>query len=169
MTSESLRHFVDAVNQVQDRLERTILIENPSRLLAFRDDSFSEPDFLIELSKRSGCGLLVDVNNILVSATNLGFDASSYVDEIAAARVGEIHIAGHTIQKDPDDGAETAIDDHGSLVTEECWGLLERLLATTGPLPVLLERDNNVPAYSELVAEAARADRLLLPEFANAA
>lgn len=169
MTGDSLRHFVRSVDEVQERLGRAILIENPSRMLAFRGDSYSEPEFLLELSKRSGCGLLVDVNNILVGATNLGFDPAAYIDEITAAPIGEIHIAGHTVQVDPDDGARTAIDDHGSPVSERCWQLLERLLVRTGPLPILIERDNNLPDYDEVVAEAARADRLLIPELANAA
>ena len=169
MTAESLSHFADAVDRVQERLKRPILIENPSRVLAFRGDSYGEPEFLVELGRRSGCGLLVDVNNILVGATNLGFDPDAYVDAIAGARIGEIHIAGHTVEVDPDDGARTAIDDHGSPVSDECWQLLDRLLARTGPLPVLLERDNNVPPFAELAAEAARADRLLVPELARAA
>ena len=169
MTSDSLRHFVRSVDEVQERLGRAILIENPSRVLAFRGDSYSESEFLLELSRRSGCGLLVDVNNILVGATNLGFDADAYVDEIAAGRIGEIHIAGHTVEIDPDDGARTAIDDHGSPVSEQCWALLERLVAKTGPLPVLLERDNNLPSYAELAAEAARAERLLALELRRAA
>ena len=169
INSDSLRHFVRSVDQVQERLGRAILIENPSRVLAFRGDSYSEPQFLLELSKRSGCVLLVDVNNILVGSTNLGFDPDAYVDEIASGPVGEIHIAGHTIEVDPDDGARTAIDDHGSPVSERCWALLQRLLARTGPLPVLLERDNNLPSFAELAAEATHANRLLALEFSRAA
>lgn len=169
MTGETLRHFVRAVETVQQRLKRVILIENPSRVLAFRGDSYGEAEFLIELARRSGCGLLVDVNNILVGSTNIGFDPDQYVDALAGAPIGEVHIAGHTVEVDPDDGARTAVDDHGSPVSEECWALLERLLEQTGPLPVLLERDNNVPAYAELAAEAARADGLLVEEMANAA
>ena len=169
MNSDSLRHFVRSVDEVQERLGRAILIENPSRVLAFRGDSYSEPQFLLELSKRSGCGLLVDVNNILVGATNLGFDADAYVDEIASGEIGEVHIAGHTVEIDADDGAVTAIDDHGSPVSDQCWALLERLLANTGALPVLLERDNNVPTYAELAAEASRANRLLALELPRAA
>jgi hypothetical protein len=169
MTAASLRHFVRSVEQVQERLKRAILIENPSRVLAFRDDSFSEAEFLLELSRRSGCGLLVDVNNILVGSTNLGFDPAAYIDAIGAGSIFEIHIAGHTVEVDSDDGARTAIDDHGSPVSDECWHLLERLLARTGPRPVLLERDNNLPSYDELTREAARADRHLSAELARAA
>ena len=169
MTGESLNHFVRSVERVQERLGRQILVENPSRVLAFRGDSFGEAEFLVELARRSGCGLLVDVNNVLVGATNLGFDPVSYIDDIAEAPIGEIHIAGHTLEIDPDDGACTAIDDHGSPVSNECWSLLERLLERTGELPVLIERDNNLPPFAELTAEARRADRLLVEELANAA
>lgn len=169
MTAESLRHFVRSVDQVQQRLGRSILIENPSRALAFRNDSYSEWEFLLELAKRSGCGLLLDVNNILVSSINLSFDAHEYLDSIADGPIGEVHIAGHTIEVDPDDGARTAVDDHGSPVSPECWTLLQRLLAKTGPLPVLLERDNNVPSYAELAAEAATAEGLLVERLTNAA
>lgn len=169
MTVESLHHFVRSVDQVQQRLGRSILIENPSRVLAFRNDSYSEWEFLLELAKRSGCGLLLDVNNILVGSVNLGFDPQEYLDAIALGPIGEVHIAGHTIEVDPDDGAPTAIDDHGSPVSTECWALLHRLLAKTGPLPVLLERDNNVPGYAELAAEAAIADGLLVERLTDAA
>lgn len=169
MTGATLRHFVRSVDAVQEHLKRPILVENPSRVLAFRGDTYSEAEYLIELARRSGCGLLVDVNNVLVGATNLGFDANAYVDALPAALVGEIHIAGHSVEIDPDDGARTAIDDHGSPVSEECWTLLDRLLSRIGPRPVLLERDNHVPAYAELVEEAMRADRLLSGELAHAA
>jgi uncharacterized protein len=169
MTAQSLRHFARSVERVQERLGRTILIENPSRMLAFRGDSYSEAEFLIELARRSGCGLLIDVNNILVGATNLGVDANAYVDDIAGAPIGEVHIAGHSIEVDPDDGAEIAIDDHGSPVSEQCWILLERMLAKTGPLPVLLERDKDVPSFATLAAEAAQADRLLMKELVDVA
>lgn len=169
MTTESLSHFVRSVEQVQERLKRQILVENPSRVLAFRGDSFGEAEFLVELARRSGCGLLVDVNNILVGATNLEFDPVAYIDEVTAVWIGEIHIAGHTIEIDPDDGACIAIDDHGSPVSNECWSLLGRLLERTGALPVLVERDNDLPPYAELAAEARRADRLLVEELASAA
>jgi hypothetical protein len=161
MTATSLRHFAEAVEQVQERLKRTILIENPSRVLAFREDSYSEVEFLLALARTTGCGLLVDVNNILVGSTNLGFDCANYVDSLAGAPIGEIHIAGHSVEIDQDSGEKTAIDDHGSPVSQECWALLERLLAMVGPRPVLLERDNNLPSYCELASEAMRADQLL--------
>ncbi len=168
MTSESMTHFTSQVDRVQDRLARRILIENPSRMLAFRGDTFDEPDFLGELSRRTGCGILLDINNIIVGALNLGFDAVDYVDRIDANSVGEIHVAGHSVEEHPD-GAQIAIDDHGSPVSEQCWALLARFIARAGPRPVLVERDNAVPAYAELAAEVARADRLLTCEMADAA
>lgn len=169
MHGASLAHFARSVDIVQERLKRPILIENPSRVLAFRGDSYSEPEFLSALVRRTGCGLLVDVNNILVGATNLGFDADTYVDALPVGAIGEIHIAGHTVEVDAQDGSLTAIDDHGSPVSDACWMLLGRLLSRSGPKPVLLERDTNLPAYDELVAEAMRADGLLRGELADAA
>lgn len=161
MTLASLRHFTAEIGQVQDHLQRQILIENPSRQLAFAQDVYEEPDFLNELCTRSGCSLLLDVNNVIVSATNLGFDPVAYVDAIPASLVGEIHVAGHSIERH-EGGALLAIDDHGSPVSEQCWALLEHFLARAGPRPVLVERDNDVPGYAELAAEVARADGLTM-------
>lgn len=168
MTSATLSHFAREIDRVQDRLGRSILIENPSRVLAFRGDEFDEPGFLCELAARSGCGLLLDINNILVGAINLGLDPHFYVDSIAPGLVGEVHVAGHKVERH-EDGARTAIDDHGSPVSEECWRLLERFLARSGPRPVLVERDNDVPPFAELAAEAQRADAMLTREIRNAA
>ncbi|MEO7603132.1 MAG: DUF692 domain-containing protein [Sphingomicrobium sp.] len=168
MTGASLSHFAREVDRVQNRLGRRILIENPSRVLAFRGDDFDEPGFLGELAQRSGCGLLLDINNILVGAINLGFDAQAYVDAIDPALVGEVHVAGHAIE-DHADGSRIAIDDHGSPVSEECWALLERFLERSGPRPVLVERDNEIPPFAELAAEAKRADDLLIGGMRDAA
>lgn len=172
MTHATLDHFAGEVGRVQDRLRRSILIENPSRVLAFQGDSFDEPDFLAALCARSGCGLLLDVNNIIVSSINLGLDPDAYVDAIDPSLIGEIHIAGHTLEEH-DDGARIAIDDHGSAVGERCWTLLARLLDRAGPRPVLVERDNDLPDFATLSAEAFRADAMMtLPvvrDFANAA
>jgi len=168
MTRTSLAHFVAEIGRVQDRLGRTILVENPSRILAFAQDEFDEPDFLAELCARSGCGLLFDVNNVIVSSINLGFDPVAYLDAIEPALIGEIHIAGHALEEH-EGGALFAIDDHGSPVGEQCWDLLERFLRGAGPKPVLVERDNDVPAFTELAAEVARADTLLVMEQAHAA
>lgn len=168
MTGASLAHFVAEVARVQDRLKRRILVENPSRMLAFAGDEYDEPSFVAELCARSGCGLLLDINNVIVSAVNLGLDGDAYIDAIEPWLVGEIHVAGHKIE-DHGDGRRVAIDDHGSAVGEQCWSLLARFLRRSGPRPVLIERDNAIPAYEELADEVERADALLREEFADAA
>jgi len=168
MTHGSLAHFVSEIGRVQDRLDRTILIENPSRMLALAGDQFDEPGFIAELCARSGCRLLLDINNVIVSGINLGIDPTDNLDAIDPKLVGEIHIAGHMLERH-ENGAFLAIDDHGSPVGEQCWTLLARFLSRSGPKPVLVERDNDVPAYAELAAEVARADGLLLMERARAA
>lgn len=168
MTGASLTHLARQIGRVQDRLQRPILVENPSRMLAFAGDDYDEPAFLSELCARSGCGLLLDVNNVIVSSINLAFDPEEYLDAIDAPLVGEIHVAGHSIE-DHGDGVRLAIDDHGSPVSEQCWGLLARLIDRVGPKPVLVERDNDVPAFADLAAECARADGLLEMELADAA
>lgn len=157
----ALDHFVAEVGRVQDRLDRTILIENPSRYLAYAGDDWGEVDFLHELAWRSGCGLLLDVNNIEVSAFNLGLDPGPWLDAFDARLVGEVHVAGHAV-KDDDMGGTIAIDDHGSPVRVSCWELLARFLDRAGPKPVLVEWDSNVPAYAVLQAEVAKADALLV-------
>lgn len=168
MNHDSLAHFVAQVSRAQDRLGRTILIENPSRLLAFVGDEWDEPAFLAELCRRSGCGLLLDINNVIVTAINLGFDPMIFLQRIDPALVGEIHVAGHSVE---DHGATgpIAIDDHGSPVSEQCWSLLQLFLRRSGPKPVLVERDNNVPAFAELAAEVARADTMIVMDLADAA
>lgn len=167
MTHESLAHFAEQVDIVQDRLGRRMLVENPSRMIAFSGDDFAEEEFLGELVRRTGCGLILDVNNVIVQAINIGVDALSYIDAVDGASVGEIHVAGHAIEQHGD--ARLAIDDHGSPVSEECWTLLERLLDRIGPRPVLVERDNAVPSFDELAAEAAHADDICRRSIANAA
>ena len=168
MTEASLIHFVTEVSRVQDRLRQPILVENPSRMLAFAGDDYDEPAFLANLCARSGCGLLLDVNNVIVSSINLGFDPALYLDAIGGHIVSEIHVAGHGIE-DHDNGIRLAIDDHGSPVSEQCWDLLARLIDRIGPRPVLVERDNDIPVFAELARESARADIILTMELADAA
>lgn len=157
----ALDHFVAEIGCVQDRLGRTMLIENPSRYLAYAGDDWGEVDFLHELCRRTGCGLLLDVNNIEVSAFNLGLDSGSWLDAIDPRLVGEIHVAGHAV-KDDDMGGQIAIDDHGSAVRASCWDLLSTFLDRAGPKPVLVEWDSDVPPYTVLIAEVAKADALLI-------
>jgi uncharacterized protein len=158
-TVDALDHFAGAVGRVQDRLGRRMLIENPSRYLAFANDSMDEAAFLHGLCARSGCGLLLDINNIEVSATNLGMDPAAMVDAIDPALVGEIHLAGHA-REDHSHGA-LLIDDHGSPVSDLTWQLFERFIRRAGPRPVLIEWDTDVPAFAVLLAEAAKANAVI--------
>lgn len=158
-TAEALDHFAAQVGWVQDRLGRSILIENPSRYLAFAGDTMDEAAFLHALCRRAGCGLLLDINNIEVSATNLGLDPDAMVDAIDPSLVGEVHLAGHA-SEDHDHGP-LLIDDHGSAVSHETWRLFERFAERAGPVPVLIEWDTNIPEFDVLLTEAAIADAIL--------
>ena len=159
MTVGALRSLADNVCRIQDALKRPLLIENPSTYLPLAGE-MDEPAFLTALVRQTGCGLLLDVNNIAVSAHNLGGDAHAWLAAMPLAAVGEIHIAGHAVELDPDDPAASAllIDDHGHPVADPVWDLLDQALAATGPVPVLLERDTDLPPWAVLIAEAARAD-----------
>jgi uncharacterized protein (UPF0276 family) len=158
-TREALDHLVGEIGKVQDRLQRTILIENPSRYLSYRDDEMSETDFIHALCKQSGCGLLFDINNVEVSATNVGLDMEAYIDAIDPAIVGEIHLAGHA--REEHDSGPLLIDDHGSIVSNVTWNLYRRFIARAGPKPTLIEWDSNIPEYDVLMAEVAKADKIL--------
>jgi len=157
-TAESLALIAVHVEQVQAVLRRRILIENPSSYLRFRDSTIAEAEFLAELARRTGCGLLCDVNNIYVSAENVGLDAERYLDTLPAWAIGEIHLAGHSVNDA--DGRPILIDDHGSRVTEGVWALYARALARFGPVPTLIEWDTNLPPLAVLLEEAATADRI---------
>lgn len=158
-TVDALDRIVTNVSQTQDFLQRRILIENPSLYLALRGHEMSEVEFLSDLVKRSGCGLLLDVNNVFVSANNLGFEPELYIDAIPAEAIGEIHLAGH--RPDTVVGASLLIDTHGEAVSEDVWALYQRLVARIGPRATLIERDDNIPAFQELLAERSRANELL--------
>lgn len=158
-TAEALVHFAEQVGRVQDRLQRTILIENPSRYLAFAGDAMGEADFLHALCALTGCGILFDINNIKVSATNLGLDPEAMVDAIDPALVGEIHLAGHAMEHRSD--GPLLIDDHGSAVSQETWRLFERFVRRAGPRPVLIEWDTAIPDFAVLTGEAAKANMIM--------
>ncbi len=158
-TDPALDHFVTQVSAVQDRLGRKILIENPSRYLAFADDEMDEIDFLHLLCQRAGCGILFDINNVEVSATNLGFDPFAFVDGIDSLVVGEIHLAGHA-REEHEDGT-ILIDDHGSPVSPLTWALFERFIARSGPKPVLIEWDTDIPDYKILMDEVRKAATIM--------
>lgn len=158
-TNASLDHFASQIDRVQSRLKRTILIENPSRYLAYRGDDMSEVEFIALLIERTGCRLLFDINNVEVSAVNLGFSADAYVDAIDADWVGEIHLAGHAVEQH--DSGPLLIDDHGSGVTDTTWALYRRFIDRAGAKPTLIEWDTDVPEYAVLMAEMAKADTIL--------
>jgi uncharacterized protein (UPF0276 family) len=158
-TDETLGVVADHIDEVQNALGRRILIENPSSYLRFRHSSMAEPHFLAELARRTGCGLLCDVNNIYVSAWNVGLDAGSYLDALPAPAIGEIHLAGHAANDA--DGRTILIDDHGSPVTAPVWKLYQRALERFGSVPTLIEWDTDIPELSVLLGEASVADRLL--------
>jgi uncharacterized protein (UPF0276 family) len=145
------------VAQAQDRLGRRLLIENPSSYLRFRDSPMPEPVFLNELARRTGCGLLCDVNNVFVTCANLGGDAAAWIDALEPSAVGEIHLAGHAVNDA--DGRSVRIDDHGSPVCDAVWHLYERALARFGAVPTLVEWDTDIPPLAVLQAEAAKAER----------
>ena len=159
-TAATLARVAGHIDRVQDTLGRRMLLENPSSYLAFTESTFSEPDFLAELARRTGCGLLLDVNNVFVSATNLGFSPQGYIDAFPLAQVGEIHLGGHAPDTD-DHGAPLLIDSHGAPVADPVWSLLDHTLGKSGPKPVLIEWDNAVPDWPTLRAEAARAAQSL--------
>jgi uncharacterized protein (UPF0276 family) len=157
-TEEALTHLVARVRQVQETLGRQILIENVSSYLQFTHSSLSEWDFITALARASGCGLLLDVNNIYVSAMNHGFDPYTYLSAIPREYVQEIHLAGHTVNVVG--SREIRIDTHGSPVAEPVWALYRAALLRFGPVPTLIEWDTDIPELDVLVAEAAKADRI---------
>lgn len=158
-TEEALQHVAARVQAVQERLGRTILVENVSSYLRYRHSTMPEWEFVAALAERSGCGILLDVNNIYVSARNHGFDPRAYLAAMPAERVGEIHLAGHAVNTVG--GRDLYIDDHGSRVADAVWGLYAETLRHIGPRPVLIEWDTDVPALDVLLDEAARAQGYL--------
>lgn len=155
LTQDALDTMVEHVSETQDILGREILIENPSVYVSVNGTEMSEPEFLASLARRSGCRLLVDVNNVYVSTTNCGGDPAKWLSEIPAELVGEVHIAGHATEIV--DGSRLLIDDHGSRVCPEVLDLLHDFLGRVGPRPILIEWDTNVPDLDVLIVEARRA------------
>jgi len=159
-TASALRRVGDRVSELQDRLNRRVLIENPATYVAFASSTLSEVDFLMELALRTGCGLLLDVNNVFVSSVNHRFDAAAYIDAVPTRFVEEIHLAGYAQDKDDDDAA-LLIDAHCAPVADPVWRLYARALARSGKVPTLIEWDNELPTWPALRAEAERAEALL--------
>ncbi len=166
-TLEALLRIVDNIAQVQDRLRRPIALENPTHYLTFDEHEFGELDFLVEIARRSGCTLLLDVNNVYVSANNLGYRAETVVDAVPADLVTEIHLAGHSA--DPALGTRLLIDSHDAPVAADVWSLYRRLIARIGARPTLIERDEHVPSFAELLAEREMAQGVLNGALAEAA
>ena len=164
-TEETLRRIVAHVDQVQETLRREMLLENPSTYIEFAQSTMAETDFLSEIACRTGCGLLLDVNNVFVQAKNHGASAERYLDSFPLDAVKEIHLGGHDEQTD-ETGAPLLIDAHGCAVADPVWSLYESVIARTGPLPTLIEWDNDVPEWPVL-AQQARAAKAILDRAAR--
>jgi uncharacterized protein len=158
-TREALARIAANIGRVQDVLGRRIAIENPSHYLRIDGHEWSEIDFLTTLAERTGCRLLLDVNNVFVSGRNLGYSAEAYIDAFPTGFIEEVHLAGHT--PDPALGERMLVDSHDAPIAPAVWSLYERLIARIGPRPTLIERDDNLPAFDELVAERDRAAAVL--------
>jgi len=159
----SLAQVVNHIDEVQDALGVRMLLENPSTYIQFESSDMTELEFLREIVRRTGCGLLLDVNNVHVCATNHGFSASAYLDAFPFEHVGEIHLAGFAEDRDAA-GAPLLIDAHGSPVADEVWALYRQVLRRCGPVPTLIERDNEIPPFAVLAAELAEARAALQAE-----
>lgn len=158
-TAECLDHFARQIDRVQTRLGRKMLVENPSRYLAYADDEMDEIEFIHRLTSKTGCGIIFDINNVEVSCGNLGLSSEEYVDAIDPAWVGEIHLAGH--KREEHDSGVLRIDDHGSPVRDSCWALYDRFIARAGAVPTLIEWDTDIPEFGVLMQQAAQAQGIL--------
>jgi uncharacterized protein (UPF0276 family) len=166
-TKEALFHLVERISRVQDYLGRQLLIENPSSYLEYQQSAFSENEFLAEVSGRSGCGILQDVNNVFVSCRNHGWNTFEYLRGIPAERVEEIHLAGHTINRVSD--CDILIDTHNRPVCAQVWQLYQTTLRLMGPRPTLIEWDTDLPSLQTLVAETGKAESFLEVSYERAA
>jgi uncharacterized protein (UPF0276 family) len=161
--ADTLTCVVRHVDEVQHTLDTRMLLENPSTYVSFGSSDMDEAEFLRSVAARTGCGLLLDVNNVHVSAVNHGFDAAAYIDRFPIEFVGEIHLAGFAEDQDADAG-RLLIDAHGAPVADAVWSLYRRTLARSGPLPTLIEWDNDVPDFATVVAEVSLARAALTEE-----
>jgi uncharacterized protein (UPF0276 family) len=159
-TPETLARIIEHIDQVQHTLNREMLLENPSTYIQFADSTIPETEFLSEIARRTGCGLLLDINNVFVQARNHGTRAEDYLATFPLARVKEIHLGGHDEQTD-DTGAPLLIDAHGSAVADDVWALYADVIEKVGLLPTLIEWDNDVPSWPLLADEARAAARIL--------
>jgi uncharacterized protein (UPF0276 family) len=156
----SLAHVAAHINQVQDHIRRPLLLENPSAYLTFTNATMSETDFIRSLASKTGCGLLLDVNNVFVSATNQSFSAADYLASLPIEHVQEIHLAGHATQTD-DEGDVLLIDSHDRRVADPVWDLFETVIRVRGAVPTLIEWDSDLPPWETLRAEASAAANVL--------
>ena len=159
-TKATLARVADHLDTVQAAIGRPILLENPSTYLLFAQSTMSETDFLRALVRRTGCGLLLDVNNVFVSASNHGYSARDYLADFPLGQVGEIHLAGHAEQRD-DEGDLLLIDSHDGPVADAVWKLYEIVIGQCGPIPTLVEWDSDIPEWPVLAAEAGAAQAIL--------
>jgi uncharacterized protein (UPF0276 family) len=159
-TEETLARVCEHIDEAQNALRRTILLENPSTYVAFAETTMGEAEFLAAIVRRTGCGLLLDVNNVFVSATNHGRDPQRYLADFPIAAVGEIHLAGYADDRD-DAGLPLLIDAHDSPVRDAVWALYAEALRRRGPIRTLIEWDNDLPAWPTLLGEAQRAERVI--------
>ncbi len=166
-SNESLARIAANISRVQEALRRPIAVENPSHYLRIETHEWDEIEFLTTLAQRTGCGLLLDVNNVHVSANNLGYSAPAYIDAFPADAVAEIHLAGHT--PDPTHGTALLIDSHDAPVAAEVWALYRRAIERLGPRPTLIERDDKLPAFITLLAERDTAHGIMAAPLAKAA
>ncbi|WP_233346721.1 DUF692 domain-containing protein [Hyphobacterium sp. CCMP332] len=157
-TMAQLDRFCAHVDETQEALGRNILVENPSIYLPLKSE-MTEQAFLAEAVRRTGCGLLLDVNNVFVTSWNLGQDPYTYIDNVPGEAVGEIHLAGH--EQDENLGDQLLIDTHGAPVRDDVWKLYDYAIAKIGPKPTLIERDSNLPPFDQLMAERGRAQDIL--------
>jgi uncharacterized protein len=156
----TLQRVVAHINEVQDVLGRAILLENPSTYVAFSTSTMSETDFIREIARRTGCGLLLDINNVFISATNHGYAPERYLADFPLERVREIHLAGHATEQD-DEGLPLLIDTHDRPVASAVWALFEKVIASRGLVPTLVEWDNDLPAWDVLKSEAEKANAIM--------
>jgi hypothetical protein len=159
-TKQVLARVVEHIDQVQEAIGRTIQVENPSTYVAFAESEMPEVEFIREMQKRAGCGLLMDVNNVHVSATNQRYDPIAYLDSFPLEQVGEIHLGGHATDED-DSGQPLLIDAHDREVADPVWLLYTHVLSKTGPRPTLIEWDNDVPEWDQLKSDVDSAEAIL--------
>ena len=159
-TAETLARIIEHIDQVQTTLGRQLLLENPSTYLAFAESTYSEIDFIAEVVQRTGCGLLLDVNNVYVASTNQQWDPFAYIDAYPLSHVQEVHLAGFTREAD-DKGRPLLIDTHNRPVDEIVWDLYAHAVGLIGPMPTLIEWDSDVPAWPTLEQEAERAEAIM--------